>query len=138
MGKRLADRLVQVQGNQVKTLPPNQQKNAKYYAFYRSAEWCPPCRAFTPQLVELSNRKLKENPDVELVFMSSDRSAQAMDNYLKGYRMPWPAIRYSDRAQFSDVKERSGRGIPGMILYDSQGNVIAQGRSRVMQRLQQF
>lgn len=138
MGQRLMGRLVQTQGGQLKAIPKGDQKDAKYYAFYHSAEWCPPCRAFTPKLVDLYNRKLKKNPNVELVFLSADRSQSAMQNYLKGYRMPWPAIRYNDRSLFNDVRDRCGRGIPGLVLYDSQGKVVAQGRNAVMNRLQQF
>lgn len=138
MGQRLQGRLVQVEGKRVQPIPNGEQKNAKYYAFYHSAEWCPPCRAFTPKLVALYNRSLKKNPDIEVVFLSADRTAQAMDNYLKGYRMPWPAIRYSYRSSFGDVRNNCGRGIPGLVLYDSTGRVIAKGRGTVMSRLQEF
>jgi nucleoredoxin len=41
--------------------------------FYFSANWCPPCRAFTPQLAEVYRVIRKREPGFEIVFVSSDR-----------------------------------------------------------------
>lgn len=41
--------------------------------FYFSANWCPPCRAFTPQLADAYRRIRKKEPGFEIVFVSSDR-----------------------------------------------------------------
>ena len=54
--------------------------NKKLIAFYFSAEWCGPCRKFTPQLVAYYNRVAPEHPEFEIVFYSSDRSQSAMEN----------------------------------------------------------
>ena len=50
----------------------------KYTALYFSAHWCPPCRMFTPKLVEWYNNFKPKHPDFELVFVSSDRDQAAM------------------------------------------------------------
>ena len=42
--------------------------------FPDSAHWCPPCRGFTPKLVELYNTmKASGRDDFEFIFVSSDR-----------------------------------------------------------------
>lgn len=41
--------------------------------FYFSANWCPPCRAFTPQLAEVYHIIRRREPGFEIVFVSSDR-----------------------------------------------------------------
>ncbi|GLV36728.1 hypothetical protein CBL_02437 [Carabus blaptoides fortunei] len=41
--------------------------------FYFSAHWCPPCRAFTPQLVDTYKMLRKKDPGFEVIFVSSDR-----------------------------------------------------------------
>ncbi|KAF2899802.1 hypothetical protein ILUMI_06384, partial [Ignelater luminosus] len=41
--------------------------------FYFSANWCPPCRAFTPQLAEVYRLLRKREPGFEIIFVSSDR-----------------------------------------------------------------
>ncbi|XP_017770578.1 PREDICTED: nucleoredoxin-like, partial [Nicrophorus vespilloides] len=40
--------------------------------FYFSANWCPPCRAFTPQLAEVYRLIRKREPGFEIIFISSD------------------------------------------------------------------
>ncbi|GJQ75413.1 hypothetical protein Trydic_g23582 [Trypoxylus dichotomus] len=41
--------------------------------FYFSAHWCPPCKAFTPQLAEVYRLVRKREPTFEIIFVSSDR-----------------------------------------------------------------
>ncbi|CAG9862266.1 unnamed protein product [Phyllotreta striolata] len=41
--------------------------------FYFSANWCPPCRAFTPQLADIYRIIRKKEPNFEIIFVSSDR-----------------------------------------------------------------
>ncbi|KAJ1524214.1 hypothetical protein ONE63_010734 [Megalurothrips usitatus] len=40
---------------------------------YFSAHWCPPCKAFTPQLVATYNAVRERGHNFEVVFVSSDR-----------------------------------------------------------------
>merc|ERR1712062_478315 len=49
--------------------------------YYFSAHWCPPCRQFTPMLKDF----YEEAEGIEIVFVSSDRSAEDMTSYMKGY-----------------------------------------------------
>ena len=62
--------------------------------YYFSAHWCPPCRQFTPMLKDfyevtrlLMKVKIKyvcqEAEGIEIVFVSSDRSAEDMTSYMK-------------------------------------------------------
>jgi len=137
MGKRLADKLVTSQNGTVKPLAADKAKDAKYYFFYHSAEWCPPCRAFTPRLVQYYNERIKDNPNVEVVFLSADNSASAMGTYMTNYKMPWPAVAYDQREDFMDVIMSCGQGIPGMAIYDRDGNLVASGdRMQVLQKLE--
>ena len=57
--------------------------NPKYVAIYYSAHWCPPCRAFTPKLVEWYKEFKPKHEDFELVFASSDKSEEAQFEYMK-------------------------------------------------------
>ena len=41
---------------------------------YFSADWCPPCRGFTPRLAKEYERMKGEGKKIEIVFISSDRS----------------------------------------------------------------
>ena len=82
---------------------------------YFSAEWCPPCKGFTPKLVELY-KKLKEKDCVkfEVVFVSWDRDESSFTEYFKTH--PWLALPFgSDRKVWIDkassVKMRGNNGI---------------------------
>lgn len=100
----------------------------KVIGLYFSAEWCGPCRAFTPQLV----RAQRSSNDFEVVFVSSDRSAEDQRKYMDGYRMKWPAIPF-DSPKRGELGGRFGiRGIPALVVIDDKGNLITQnGRSEI-------
>ncbi|HEX8309741.1 MAG TPA: thioredoxin-like domain-containing protein [Chthoniobacteraceae bacterium] len=72
----LKDKLVAMEGKELKKFDDAPLAEAKYFAFYYSASWCPPCRAFTPDLVKFYKRRKRTNPNFELVFVSNDRSAE--------------------------------------------------------------
>lgn len=104
--------------------------DGKLIGVYFSAEWCPPCRAFTPSLVEFRN---KNSADFEVVFVSSDRSAEAQLKYMQSYKMDFLAVPF-DSASRSELAETfSVRGIPTLVILDSNGNVITtNGRAELM------
>ena len=47
----------------------------KTIGLYFSAHWCPPCKAFTPKLVETFGAVKAAGKQFEMIFISSDRSA---------------------------------------------------------------
>lgn len=103
-------------GPEVKTPP-------KYTALYFSAHWCPPCRLFTPKLVEWYNNFKPEHPDFELVFVSADRDEEAMKKYIKSEKMPWPAVKY-DKARSEAFGKFAADGIPYLVLIDENGKAL--------------
>ena len=48
---------------------------------YFSAHWCPPCRGFTPKLVESYNTMKAAGKNFEIVFVSSDNDEAGFDEY---------------------------------------------------------
>ncbi len=70
--------LVQVRNGAAAHADETALANKKLIAFYFSAEWCGPCRKFTPQLVDYYKRVAAEHPEFEIVFYSMDRSLYAM------------------------------------------------------------
>merc|ERR1712137_1023358 len=66
----------------------------KTVGIYFSAHWCPPCRGFTPKLVETYNKLKGEGKEFEVVFVSSDRDQSSFDEYYGS--MPWLAVPHGD------------------------------------------
>lgn len=103
-------------------------KPEKYYVFYYTASWCPPCQAFTPSLVEFYNKHKNEN--FELVLITSDESEDDMEGYAAAKKMPWPQLKQSKAKSFKGKFDHGVRGIPSVIVCDLEGKIIsANGRN---------
>ncbi|XP_064651154.1 nucleoredoxin-like [Lineus longissimus] len=106
----------------------------KVVALFFSGHWCPPSRTFTPQFIDWFRRFKTNHPDKELevVFISSDRSQAEFDDYYKD--MPWLALPYADRETKNKISKTYGvTGIPTVVLLcGCSGEVITKdGRSIV-------
>jgi nucleoredoxin len=121
----LKDTLVQAKGKELVKFDDSQLQNTKFYAIYYSASWCGPCRAFTPDLVKWYKRNKSKNPHFELIFVSSDRSAEDMAAYMKDDDMEWPALAFDKKSSTSALTKYSGRGIPCLVLIDETGKVLS-------------
>jgi nucleoredoxin len=97
----------------------------KLIALYFSAQWCPPCRKFTPQLVDYYNRVAPQHPEFEIIFVSFDRSQFAMETYMREANMPWPAIDYQKVSGKDAIRKYAGEKIPCLVLVDASGKVIS-------------
>jgi nucleoredoxin len=121
----LKNDLVVLDGKKVRRFDDGKLASAKYVAVYYSAHWCPPCRAFTPDLVKWYEKTKAEHPEFELVFVSSDEDEKAMEKYMAEAKMPWPALRYGKKAQNKSLTVHGGAGIPCLVLLDADGKVLS-------------
>ena len=101
----------------------------KVVGIYFSAHWCPPCKTFTPKLVKFRD---ENKDDMEIVFVSSDRSEEAQMGYMKEAKMEWLAVKF-DTKGITDLKKRYAiRGIPSLIIVGPDGKTITtNGRGDV-------
>jgi thiol-disulfide isomerase/thioredoxin len=97
----------------------------RYLAIYYSAQWCGPCRRFTPKLVNFYRKQKALHPDFEIILVSSDRDEAAMLKYMKDYNMPWPAMLESANRSHPWNKFNSRGGIPCLVVLDHNGKVVA-------------
>lgn len=122
-------KLIESLGPVVQTAEGRQQDSGllaknKYMLLYFSAQWCPPCRAFSPTLVEFFNNR-KNGDNFDLVLVSSDRSEKDMFTYMNDYKMPWLTVPFNHIAQSGLVEAYSGRGIPNLVLLGQDGKVLS-------------
>ncbi len=103
-------------------------KPTKHYVFYYTASWCGPCQAFTPELVKFYNREKKDNKSFELVLITSDQEEDAMEEYAKEKKMPWPQLKFSKTKDFTSKFKHNVTGIPSVIVCDLEGTVVSRSR----------
>ena len=96
----------------------------KLIGLYFSAHWCGPCRKFTPTLVEYYNKNVAAHPEFEIVFISNDKTAGAMEGYMRDMQMPWPALTFDKIPGSEALTKYAGSGIPCLVVVDESGKVI--------------
>jgi nucleoredoxin len=119
----LQDSLVRLEQGAVVKAAPDALAGKSIIAIYYSAHWCPPCRAFTPELVKFYDETRASHPNFELIFVSSDKSAAEMKTYLNWGKMNWLALEYSKR-KTPMLAELAAKGIPYLIVLDADGKVL--------------
>lgn len=89
---------------------------------YFSAQWCGPCKAFTPKLVKFYKA---HRADMEIVFVSSDSSPVNFQTYFK--TMPWLAIPFENDDQTTMLmKAFHVRSIPTLLLFNDAGELVSE------------
>lgn len=102
----------------------------KRIGIYFSAYWCPPCRAFTPKLVDFHKKMTKAGKPFEIVFVSSDRDKASMYHYMEDMGMPWLATKWNSKVA-KELKSRFGiRGVPALVIIDNEGQEITRSARR--------
>lgn len=103
----------------------------KVIGLYFSAHWCPPCKAFTPLLVETYKKVKAAGKELEVVFVSSDKDMGQFQEYFA--TMPWLAIPPGDKRKAALSSRFEVEGIPALVLLDgATGETInANGRGAV-------
>lgn len=104
--------------------------NKEFVMIYFSAHWCPPCRAFTPVLVE-KYKAAAAAKNIEVVFVSSDRDEGGFNSYYA--EMPWLTLPYEKKDLKNKLSEKYGvRGIPALVVLNAAGDLITtEGRAKV-------
>lgn len=94
--------------------------------YYFSAHWCAPCREFTPILIEFYNFLAEQNKNLTVVFVSSDRSTEAFEQYRATMPQDWKAVSSEDPMKLQLIKEFEISGIPRLVITKQNGEIINQ------------
>ena len=108
-------------------------KDAPFFGLYFSAHWCPPCRAFTPKLINFYEVANKNQKQIEIIFVTSDKNEAEFNEYFG--TMPWLSITFQDES-IKNLKEAfEVRGIPTFLVFNNEGKLIDdRARSTVENR----
>jgi len=109
--------------NKKETVDISAVKQKPYFGLYFSAHWCPPCRAFTPQLIQTYKKLKEKGKEFEIIFLSSDKDQHSFDEYFG--TMPWLAAPFSEReAKNALSKHFEVHGIPTFVVLSSDGKIV--------------
>eukprot|EP01017_Pseudomicrothorax_dubius_P010864 TRINITY_DN13946_c0_g4_i6.p1 TRINITY_DN13946_c0_g4~~TRINITY_DN13946_c0_g4_i6.p1 ORF type:complete len:143 (+),score=29.73 TRINITY_DN13946_c0_g4_i6:377-805(+) len=99
-------------------------KNSKVVCLYFAAKWCPPCRAFTPILVDFYNDVNLDSRQLEIIYVSRDKSTDEFSSFFSD--MPWLAIPFSDPRIESLTKSMEIKGIPTLLVLRKNGEIASR------------
>ncbi|CAM9184022.1 unnamed protein product [Phaeothamnion confervicola] len=97
----------------------------KTLALLFSASWCPPCKLFTPKLIQTyaAMRGASGRDDFEFVFVSSDRDEASFEGYRS--KMPWLSLPFQRRDAQAELSRMFGvRGIPTLVTLRPDGTIV--------------
>lgn len=120
----LKDQLVVCEGGGLRPFDSSRLNQTRVFAFYASAVWCGPCKKFTPKLVAAYRELREKHPEVEVVFISSDRNEFNMTEYMRAYQMPWPALKYGQTPP--QLSAFLGKSIPWLVLVGDDGRPLSK------------
>lgn len=105
---------------------PGDRLEPQLYVIYYSAEWCGPCRAFSPTLKAVYNMLKDMGMDhFEIFYASWDQSATAMKRFALESAMPWKILPHSVPKRNRIISAASGSGIPCLVILNREGNILA-------------
>jgi thiol-disulfide isomerase/thioredoxin len=121
----LKDRLVKLDGGQIRPFDARPLANVRIFAFYYAAMWSGPCRLFTPKLIEAYQRLKAQYPaEFEIVFVSADHDEFNMIESMRSYQMPWPAVRFG--AEDDTIKQFAGGNLPWLVAVADSGQPLTR------------
>ena len=107
----------------------------KIVALYFSANWCPPCRKFTPKLIDFYN---DYSDSLGVVLISLDKSPAVQQKYMQKYKMKWLATENNSSTSKILSQKYDIQSIPTLIVLAPDGSLITKkGRKAVEKRPQE-
>ncbi|XP_024031662.1 probable nucleoredoxin 3 isoform X2 [Morus notabilis] len=98
--------------------------HGKTICLFFSANWCRPCKAFTPQLVKLYNSLKLKGEELEIIFVSFDHDDYKFKEHFK--RMPWLAVPFDANLHRQLSNTYCVDRIPTLIPLSSDGISIEE------------
>lgn len=106
--------------------------DGKTIALYFSASWCPPCRAFTPRLVDLAKKLQSDGKPFAIVLVGCDQDRQKALAYMSSHNMTGYLIPPEAASNRTLSKRYRVSGIPYLAILGPDGATIdPSGRATV-------
>ncbi|WP_411022968.1 thioredoxin-like domain-containing protein, partial [Salmonella sp. s51228] len=103
----------------------------KHLGLYFSASWCPPCKTFTPILIDLYTKFFSK---IEIIFLSLDRDEASLTSYFQN--MPWKSLKFADQQKHTSqiAQKFEIKGIPALVILNSDFNVLSTNARNILEK----
>ncbi|KAI6655170.1 Nucleoredoxin [Oopsacas minuta] len=113
------DPIVDNQGN---TFLPDEVINGKSVSLFFSAHWCPPCKRFTPILLDLYQLVNKNEKKLEIIFFSLDRNLDEYNQYFA--TLPFKGLPFDVKKTKKMARRFFISGIPALVMMNDKMEVL--------------
>jgi thiol-disulfide isomerase/thioredoxin len=115
----------------------NSRGRIRHTILYFSASWCGPCQTFTPMLAQWYKKMKADHPEMEIVFVSSDRSKEEFDGYSQ--KMPWAHLAFEHKDN-PEIREHAAGGIPFLMLINEKGTPVTEKKhpTEILPQIESF
>lgn len=93
----------------------------KMVGIYFSAHWCPPCRNFTPALVDFYE---KHKGNLEIIFVSGDRSPSQKERYIKEDKMTWLTVDFQGKDSDRLLGGLGIQSFPTLVILNDEAKIV--------------
>ncbi|KAL3191822.1 hypothetical protein MRX96_059554 [Rhipicephalus microplus] len=108
-------------------------RDKQLICLYFAAQWCPPCRMFTPVLANVYKDAREDNLPIEVVFISADRNEQDMLNYMRASHGDWYALPFDDPLHGELTERFKVAGVPTLLVMTPDGTVVCPNGKKMVQ-----
>ncbi len=132
VAEALGGNLVRLEGDELVNHQLDPERAIDHFLLFYSAAWNPACIKFTPALIQFYNERLAAGANFEIIFVSADDNEEAMRQHMADTKMPWPALRFTDKEAkgMEFVNAAAGRGVPCLVALDSRGLILVHSYKR--------
>jgi thiol-disulfide isomerase/thioredoxin len=124
----LADKLVRLEGETLKSYRADADKPASRYLVLFAAQWSEKCQALAPLLPNFYQKTVQQIPGMELVLFSLDANETGQRAFLEKAGGGFPAVAHAhagDASSFQLLNQHKGADFPQFVLMDASGKKLA-------------
>jgi nucleoredoxin len=104
----------------------------KVIGLYFTSSWCPPCEAFSSDLLVLYNEVNLKEKNFEVIQISNERNDKEFKEFIS--KDPWLFVNYEDPFMFSLINEYKVNYLPVLIIVNKDKVLLSStGRKDVSQ-----
>ena len=115
-----------------KFIKKDSTKTPEHYIFYYGASWCGPCKKAAPSLVAKFKQKIANNDKVELIHISTDRTAARAQTWAAKEKFPWATLLQDDNYNGAKLMYPVTR-FPTYMLMTAEGKEVSRDRKKVFE-----